>query len=166
VASAEHSTASPRPMRTLTLALVATALTLTWLVWNTVASVARIEEVTGRALRVEELRGTIVRLDEVLTMSARMAAATGDPQWEARYRIFDPQLTAAITEAQSLAPSAASKNVVAQTDAANTALVQMENHVFDLVRQRRFDKARSTLLSGEYVRQKSIYAAGMDTLNT
>jgi PAS domain S-box-containing protein len=152
-------------MRTLTFALVATALALTWLVWNTGASVARIEAVTERALRVEGLRGTIVLLDEVLTMSARMAAATGDPQWEARYRTFDPQLTAAIAEAQSLAPSVASMDVVARTDAANTALVRMETHAFDLVRQRRLEEARAVLSSGEYARQKGIYAAGMDTLD-
>ena len=75
--STEQPSVSSRPMRALTLALLATAVALTWLVWNTVASVARLEAVTERALRIEELRGTIVRLDEVLTMSARMAAATG-----------------------------------------------------------------------------------------
>jgi two-component system, sensor histidine kinase and response regulator len=152
-------------MRALTLALLATALALAWLVWNTVASVARLEAVTERALRIEELRGTIVRLDEVLTMSARMAAATGDPRWEARYQTFDPQLTAAITEAQSLAPNATSKEVVALTEGANTALVAMEQHAFDLVRQRRFEEARAALFSEEYDRQKRIYAEGMDALN-
>jgi PAS domain S-box-containing protein len=133
--------------------------------WNTIASSARIDAVMERALRVEALRGTIVRLDEVLTMSARMAAATGDPEWEARYRLVDPQLTAAITEAQSLAPTVDSKDVVARTEAANRVLVQMEHHAFDLVRQRRLADARAALVSDEYVRQKGIYAAGMDTLN-
>ncbi len=165
VRSTEQPSVSSRPMRALTLALLATALALTWLVWNTLASVARLEAVTDRALRIEELRGTIVRLDEVLTMSARMAAATGDPQWETRYQTFDPQLTAAITEAQSLAPNAASKEVVARTEAANTALVAMEQHAFDLVRQRRYDEARAALFSEEYDRQKRIYAEGMDALN-
>jgi signal transduction histidine kinase len=41
----------------------------------------------------------------------------------------------------------------------------MENHAFDLVRQHRHDEARSTLFSGEYDRQKGIYAASMDTLS-
>ncbi len=43
-----------------------------------------------------QLRGTIIHPDEVLTMSARMAAATGNLWWEERYRGFEPRLDAAI----------------------------------------------------------------------
>ena len=45
----------------------------------------------------------IVHLDEVLTMAARMAAATGDMAWEERYRSAEPNLGAAIEEAIRLA---------------------------------------------------------------
>jgi signal transduction histidine kinase len=121
------------------------------------------ERIRVRDLRIAELRGTIVYLDEVLTMSARMGAATGDQQWEGRYRVFDPELTKAIADAQALAPDAGSTEVVARTDSANVALVKMENRAFDLVRRHRLDEARATLFSGEYDRQKRIYAAGMDS---
>ena len=40
--------------------------------------------VARRVERVTQLSGTIRHLDEVLTMSARMSAATGNPAWEAR----------------------------------------------------------------------------------
>ena len=56
-----------------------------------------------RLSQIEELRGVIVHLDEVLTMSARMAAVTGDSRWEERYRQFEPQLDAAIKETTELA---------------------------------------------------------------
>ncbi|MFZ0485340.1 MAG: hypothetical protein WAL93_18280, partial [Desulfobacterales bacterium] len=52
-----------------------------------------------RNFKIEELRGIIIHLDEVLTMSARMAAATGDLRWEERYRSFEPKLDAAIKKA-------------------------------------------------------------------
>ena len=74
------------------LALVFTGAALAWLSWSTYRLYADDSVIKGQIWRTEELRSTIVHLDEVLTMSARMAAATGDPQWEARYRKFEPQL--------------------------------------------------------------------------
>ena len=162
--SVEHTAVSSRPIRALSLALGLTVVTLTWLAWNTATSVTRIARERARDLRITELRGTIVHLDEALTMSARMAAATGDQRWEERYRVFDPQLAKAIREAEALAAAGGNTDVVARTDSANEALLRMENRAFDLVRQHRLDEARATLFSGEYDRQKRIYAAGMDSL--
>ncbi len=160
--SAETSVSSA-PLKALSLALVLTALVLACLVWNAVTSLSNIHEARQRDLRVERLRGTIVHLDEVLTMSARMAATTADLDWEARYREFEPQLTNAIEEAKRLAPAA--RSAVERTDAANIALVAMENQAFDFVRAADGTAARATLFSDEYARQKAIYAAGMDELD-
>ena len=46
----------------------------------------------------------IVYLDEVLTMSARMAAATGDLSWEKRYNEHLPLIIKAIDQAMVLSP--------------------------------------------------------------
>jgi signal transduction histidine kinase len=152
-------------MKGLFAALVVTILALGCLSWNAVTSVKWIQEAKQRHLRIEDLRGTIIHLDEVLTMSARMAAATGETRWEERYRRFEPELGKAIEETLSLAPDAAATRIIEHTDMANTALVEMENKSFDLVRQQRFVEARATLFSGEYDRQKAIYAAGMNELD-
>jgi signal transduction histidine kinase/DNA-binding response OmpR family regulator len=152
------------PMKALFVALAVTALALGCLAWNAVTSIKRIRDVKERHLRIEDLRGTIVHLDEVLTMSARMAAATAETQWEERYRKFEPELGKAIEEALSLASDAGATELE-HTNAANTALVEMENKSFDLVRQHRLEEARATLFSGEYDRQKAIYAAGMRELD-
>ena len=162
--SVQHAPVSSGPIRALSFALVVTAVALIWLAWSTAAAVTGVQRTRARDLRIAELRGTIVHLDEVLTMSARMAAATGDLRWEERYRVFDPLLARAIADAQTLTPLAGSRSVVAQTDSANVALMAMENRAFDLVRGHRLPEARATLFSGEYDRQKRIYAAGMDSL--
>src|SRR5688500_5250422 len=86
----------------LTLAL--TLATFGWVVWNAYASYRGADSHKSRDLRVEELRGVILHLDEVLTMSARMAAATGDLHWETRYLESEPTLDAAIKETMALAP--------------------------------------------------------------
>jgi hypothetical protein len=43
---------------------------------------------------LQQLSDEIIYLDEVLTMSARMAASTGNLEWENRYRTFEPKLDA------------------------------------------------------------------------
>ena len=106
-------------------------------------------------LRLRQLAGQIMQLDEVLTMSARMAAATGDLKWETRYRTFEPQLDAAIKEAVALAPEASHADASASdTDAANQALVRMEHEAFSLVRAARPEQARAILFSRDYDAQK------------
>jgi len=109
--------------------------------------------------KAQDLGGVIVHLDEVLRMSARMAAATGDLRWEQRYRSFEPQLRAAIKQTMNLAPYA--QEAAAMTHAANVKLVELENLIFALVRQGRAMDAQEILSSGEYKKQKRIYAEGM-----
>jgi signal transduction histidine kinase len=115
-------------------------------------------------LHFEKLRAVIVHLDEVRTMSARMAAATGDPRWEKRYRMFEPQLDAAIKETLQRAPSQNLTEVASQTDAANIKLVEMENRSYALLREGRVTDAQRVLSSDEYEARKRAYAAGLDHL--
>src|ERR1700693_1216634 len=86
----------------ITLAL--TFATFALVVWAAYGKYRAAENFRNRESRIRALHGVILRLDEVLTMSARMAAATGDPRWEQRYRLYDPQLDAAIAEAEAIAP--------------------------------------------------------------
>jgi PAS domain S-box-containing protein len=148
-------------MRFLTAAVIVTGIVLAWLSWGTYRSYQITKVNKERNLRIEQLRGKIIHLDEVLTMSARMAAATGNQEWEERYRDFEPQLALAIKQAIELTPQAYIDETAARTDAANEKLVEMENEAFQLVRQDRSEEARSLLLSSEYETQKQIYADGM-----
>lgn len=119
-----------------------------------------VKSAQSRNLRIEQLNGVIDRLDEVLTMSARMAAVTADPQWEARYLRFEPELDAAIQEAQRLGSTTDADLGAAQTDAANVALVEMEHRALELARTGQAAAAASLLSSPEYAEQKVVYAEG------
>ncbi len=148
-------------MTFLTITLILGVVVLTWLGWYSYSSYCEIKTTRERGLKIEKLRGTIIHLDEVLTMSARMAAATGDLRWEKRYRDFEPQLDDAIKESITFALETHSKEAATETDAANIKLVDMENGAFDLIRRGWTDEAKALLFSGEYERQKQIYAQGM-----
>ncbi len=134
-----------------------TGAVLGWLTWSTYDLYARDTTNREQAWHAGELRKKIIHLDEVLTMSARMAATTRNRHWEERYRIFEPQLNEAINEIMKLTPS----QMVAEMDAANMKLVEMENRAFTLVRDGNAEKALAMLSSEEYETQKRIYADGM-----
>ena len=55
-----------------------------WYAWN---SFKQLDKFESQRDEMTELRGTILHFDEVLTMSAYMAASTGDLMWERRYLI-------------------------------------------------------------------------------
>jgi two-component system, sensor histidine kinase and response regulator len=157
-----HAPSSLRfPSQLSAMTLVLTLTTFGWLVWNAYASYRDADSRRSRDLRVEELRGAILRLDEVLTMSARMAAATGDLRWEARYRRFEPELDAAIKETMASAPGGTALAGATLTDEANAKLVAMENEAFQLVRDGRPEAAGALLAAPTYEEQKAIYASGM-----
>ena len=78
-------------------------------VWLIGYTEVRVREGMKRQVRLERLHGDIVHLDEVLTMSAKMGAASGDPKWEKRYLKYEPLLDVKIrdvmAEAEVLARS-------------------------------------------------------------
>ena len=115
--------------------------------------------------RMETVRDEIVHLDEVLTMSARMAAASGNPDWETRYRRFEPQLDQFIKDALRLDPDASGDGAAVKTDAANAALVAMEHRASTWCGRGKKQEAQRLLSNGEYEAQKKIYAAGMTEFN-
>ncbi|WP_343327884.1 PAS domain-containing protein [Leptolyngbya sp. CCY15150] len=140
---------------TLTLSLF---LPLGWSAWNAYQTFNR---VIINDFRLQYLVGSIIHLDEVLTMSARMNAATGDTRWELRYNEFEPQLDVAIEEAIAIAPEAYEGEGAEQTNLANQKLVAWERQSFDLVRSGQQAAAVDLLFSHEYEQQKAIYAQGI-----
>jgi PAS domain S-box-containing protein len=166
IARDDAATAIHFPIRLLTIALVLTTVAFAWFGWIIFDERRDAKMFQDESLRTEELRGVIIHLDEVLTMSARMAAATGDPKWEERYRRFEPQLDAAIKETTKLGMTLHDSKAAARTDEANIKLVEMENRAFALVRAGRKEEAQAVVFSPEYEAQKKIYAEGINSFNS
>ncbi|MCV3213178.1 HAMP domain-containing histidine kinase [Plectonema radiosum NIES-515] len=150
------------------LIAVTVALTLllfipqNWLKWQAYYNFDRI---TQHEFQLQRLSDKITYLDEVLTMSARMNAATGNFAWEQRYRQFEPQLDVAIKESIKLAPKAYTNENAKKIYTANHNLVSMEYQSFNLVRNNQKDAAQLLLSSHEYEIQKHIYADGIAQRN-
>jgi signal transduction histidine kinase len=109
--------------------------------------------------------GTIMRLDEVLTMSCKMAAATGEARYDQRYHQFAPELDRTIKETMELFPQAKVRVFASKTDEANQRLVEMEGQAFALVREGQLAKAMAIPNSEKYLKWKERYKEGMTRIS-
>jgi signal transduction histidine kinase len=110
--------------------------------------------------KLQRLNGDIAHLNEVLTMSARMSAATGDVAWQARYDAYQPILQDALDQAVALAPEAYSPYAV-QISSANSKLMEMEAEAFRQVSLAAPQQALAILFGDAYKAQKEVSASGM-----
>lgn len=152
------------PLKNISVAFILTSLifiTLGAFSWN---SYKELKGSQNEALNIIELNGVILQYDEVLTMSAKMAAVTGNLYWEERYKKYEPQLDVAIKKLIDIAPELFSGEAASRTDVANIKLVAIEKAAFKLVREGEFKQATSLLTSTDYEYEKSIYASGMQQI--
>ena len=149
------------PIFTLTLAVVVTIVLMALMTWIAGTMYQTFSQLMEDELKFHALSGKIVYLDEVLTMSSRLGAATGDPQWETRYRSFEPKLDETIQETIALATGPSVREGVEQTNVANRKLVELENRALALGGQGQKEAALALLLSPEYEGQKQLYAEGI-----
>ena len=152
-------------VKVLTVAVIATLLLFTVFCLQFFNSYRDLKTTQTFYLRLQELSAIIIHYDEILTMSARMGAATGNLEWEERYRKYDPLLDTTIKETIELSPEIFMSEAATATDASNIELVAMENQAFDLIRQEQHEAAMAILFSKEYERHKAIYSKGMEKIN-
>ena len=150
---------NPLPTTLAVGGIVMLALLAGAMAWTSYRNYRVIEAIQRHEMRVQDLRAQILFLDEALTNSCSLAAATGEPRWEKRYRRFQPELDAAIAQAIELVPGTRAE--LAEVDDSNTALVQLEDQAFALVRQNQAAEAWELLNGEEYQRHKLEYAEGL-----
>ena len=120
------------------------------------------EALAQQEIALTQYLGRILLQDEVLTMSARLAAASHDWSYEQRYRQFEPQLAENIAALKTLLPEADFIGLIDATEVANNALVGMELQSFQLAHQGQSQRAQALLHNAEYVRLKAVYVSGMN----
>jgi twitching motility protein PilJ len=114
----------------------------------------------AQQFQLQSLSNQVIYWDEVLTMSARLGASTGDPRWQARYDQSVPELDQTLQDLQQLAPKAYTS--IQETNISNTRrLVALERQAFILSKQGKPKEALALLLGSEYENQKKIYSQGI-----
>lgn len=147
-------------MTVLTIVVISSLVLVAIGSYNTSKISKGFQEGITTDFQLQQLNGKISHYDEVLTMSARMAASTGDLSWKERYEAYEPLLIEAIDRAIELAPEAFGP-LATQINAANTKLINLENRAFLLVEQNQPQEALSILFSDAYRAQKEDYGSGL-----
>lgn len=160
VAIVESTIAKAR--RTVTLALAASGVIVagvmverSWLLHDAEISAQRLAS-------AERTAGAIRLADERLTMSAKMAAATGDEAWITRYEYYLPSIDTAIAEGLALAPKVVADRFESETKISNDKLVVLERLSFEAVRAGDSARAHATLESRAYVDNKTVLSVGAE----
>jgi len=143
-------------------AAISTAVLIVWFIWTGTNTRDEFRTASQKAVRVAELRGTIAYLDEWLTMSARMAAATGEMRWVERYKEVGPRLDAAIAEADTIATPEVRAAMAATTSEAHRDLVTMERRSLSLAAEGNVAAAKALLDSPEFTYIEDVYATGIE----
>jgi len=120
----------------------------------------QIRTATERLVKANRAADLILLADERLTMSANMAAATGEKRWIDRYEAEIPVISGAIMEAVALAPPPVADRFDAETRAANDRLLLLERQSLAAVERGDTDRARAILDGPAYAANKRILSAG------
>ena len=152
-------------MRLLTVSGIVTLLLLAVMSLYGMRAGVSARHAEAEDMRLHYLSRQIALFDEMLTMSARTGAATGDPRWEERYNQTAPRLDSAIIEVRQLAGSKEVVSAIGVTDIANVRLIALETLAFRLAGEGHRDSALAILLGGDYTALKGQYADGMTSLS-
>jgi signal transduction histidine kinase len=153
------------PSQLVSLTVLLTLLLFIPQVWLNWQAYYNFNNIAKQEFYLQKLSNEITYLDEVLTMSARMNAATGNIFWEKRYRQFEPKLDLAIKEAIKVGPETYKDQNAQKIDIANQQLIAMEYKSFDLVNKNQKQAAQKILSSRKYETQKHIYTDGIAKRN-
>ena len=119
--------------------------------------IVRLDE---ESIKINKLSSQIIYLDEVLTMSAKMAAATADPFWQIRYDKHVLSLEKAIAELKKTGADEF-QYFAEKTQKANYILVYLEQQAFEKITQG-YPQLAAELISGkDYLENKKLYQEGI-----
>src|SRR4029079_15718077 len=99
--------------------------------------------------------------DELMTMSVRLAASSGDTSYVRRYREAVPQLDRLIRDSLSVAPDPAASRAVHANDGASRSLTELEEESFRRLFAGDRAGAYRVVTSTRYARLKAEYHEGM-----
>ncbi|MFW6296318.1 MAG: methyl-accepting chemotaxis protein [Halothece sp.] len=153
-------------VKLLTLPLALTVSLIGGVGWQVWDSYQRLQQFYSQDIRIVELSRKIDYLDEALTMSARMAAVTGNQEWVERYNQFDSQLWVVLEEVTELIPSLFEGAANNELNDVSTKLLNLEKEAFGFVQQGDLESAETILFGQEYENEKRRYVDIMSEITT
>lgn len=151
--------------RCLLLFLLATTILArpAWQGWQSYKLARTTETQLNQMVGLEQ---SIMYRDEVLTMSAKMATATGDMKWVSRYEEFGQRTRPTTRESWGIPENNLIHTEVTLAALSDEELTTMENEALELVRQGKHGQAEILLQSEKYDDNKYAYNREMKAIVT
>ncbi|MBN2183636.1 MAG: PAS domain S-box protein [Sedimentisphaerales bacterium] len=141
--------------------LLAAAAIIAIPVWRGWQSYILIQTTEAQIRQISSLESSYVYRDEMLTMSLKMAAATGDPNWTNRYEQLGSREKPVIERSWNLPENNTVGADVVLTAFAENKLDEIEEDALEMIRLGSNNYAAAKLRSREYQDQKDTYNRGM-----
>jgi len=148
------------PARYLLAALGLTFLLFTWLSVHVWQSYERFFAARAREFQLVAVSNDLRHADGELTRCARMAALTGDLDWEQRYAALTSLVPEAIESGVEVAPER--RDQLAMVDRSQRKIGRLERQVFELVRQGQRGRAGEVVFGIDYEEEKRTYSAEVE----
>lgn len=148
--------------RAVLIAFIGAAAILAALFVERAAFQVTVHEAAARVGRAVDLADRILLLDERLTMSARMAAATGEKRWIERYQAHLPRMKEMIEAAAREAPPEILEDFHRQTRMANAFLASLEADALENVERGELAAARAIFDTPAYDHHKRRLSRGIE----
>ncbi len=142
----------------IAIALLATFVLQISLGWLLLGTLPRLIATNASTFREVHLQAHVEVLDEILTNSVRLAVATGDESWVARYQAHETELEAVILEIRELSDPGLDSALADRVEVVNDALVALEHRAIALVEAGDADSAHAILESQTYSDSKAEFA--------
>ena len=143
------------------LVLIVLAAGFAYPVWQGWKSFLNIRTTEAQLRQMIGRQDFITYHDEVLTLSSKMAAVTGDLTWKSRYEQFGSRPKPTVEDSWNISEDDTVGADVILTAFANDKLVDMEKKAFELINQGNRNLAATMLRSSEYEDQRRAYNRGM-----
>ncbi len=152
-----------RPTSIVVATVILTIFLFLPVIWMAEQEYKQFDYLIQHEIPLNSLTEKIIYLDEVLTMSAKMYANTGEVKWKERYELFGSELDLEVNKFRTLAQHHFLSESVETIDAANQKLVKMEEQSFALVEQAKKSEAQALLSSVQYETEKIKLGASIET---
>ncbi len=140
----------PFPMGVLVVALLLTLALVAGLSWFAWRSHKDFETLETKDLKMVELYGTVKHFDELLSLTAQLAAATGEPAWKPMMISEMAKVDAAMDELEQVAPGLIPQETVSELLGVKRSLQKQELQVLEFADAGDLAAAQAILSSSRY----------------
>jgi sigma-B regulation protein RsbU (phosphoserine phosphatase) len=119
-----------------------------------------------KEIQLQKLNNQLIYVQEVLFNSAQIYVATGEKDYEARYREYETKLNSLILESVQIAPEIYNNSELVKLEEVNKYLLEIESKSLELSLLGKSQEAQNLLKSEDYLKARKNYVLTLENIQT